>query len=50
MVEKQPRQISRRRLYLAIEAVVDNEPGMSYSNTVEELLDVIKDEWFKDAK
>jgi len=50
MADKQQRQISRRRLYLAVEAVVDSTPGMTGDNTIDELLDAIKDEWFKDAK
>ena len=50
VTEKQPRQVSRRRLYQAIEQVVDRNNGLTVGSTVGELLEAVKDEWFRDAK
>ena len=50
MADKQPRQISRRRLYNAIMAVVVSNELDPTRSTVDDLLEAIKDEWFQDAK
>ena len=48
MAEGRKRPVARRTLYLAIEAAIEKY-GLTKEDSIEDLLEWIKDEWFKEA-
>ena len=49
MAEGRKRPVARRTLYLAIEEAM-NKYNMTENESIHDLLEEIKDEWFKEAK
>ena len=50
MTEKVKRPVARRTLWLAIEKTLADTEALTLDSTIEDLLDCIKDDWFKQAK